>query len=279
VEKVNGEWQGAAFTFMTQQIGGGGIQFGVHQFLYTPSGSLLVTGIGGGPGACGLGGSDNWAWKSTCRGLNLLTPTTTVPFDIIAIRSVKDGFDIEFSEPVAAAAGQAANWTMKTTVYTPVHAYGGDQSSSDNNVNVAVSSASLTEDGKHVILKPASLLTKRMYTITAGSAVKSASGGNLWTNVGYYTLNSVNPLPSALSGPMASFARRVHASLHSGRVALDVPLAGPWKIELLRLDGSVIARTSGTGPSRFESHTLPAGLYVIAGRGEGGSFSERIQVQ
>lgn len=279
VEKVNDEWQGAAFTFMTQKMGGGGIQFGVHQFLYTPSGSLLVTGIGGGDGACGLGGSGNWAWQSTCRGLNLLTPTTTVPFDILAIRSIKDGFDIEFSQPAAAAAGVAANWSVKTTVYTPVHAYGGDGGTNDNNITVGVSSATLMEDGKHVQLKLASLATKRMYAITAASAVKSATGGDLWTNVGYYTLNSVNQSPLPISGPIASFARRVHASLHAGRVLLDVPLAGHWKLELLRLDGSRVSQASGTGPSRFESQTLPAGLYVIAARGEGGSFSERIQVQ
>lgn len=278
VEKVNGEWQGAAFTFMTQTgTTGAGIPFGVHQFIYTPSGSLIATGIGGGA-SCG-GGSDNWAWKSTCRGMNLLTPTTSVPFDILAIRSVKDGFDIEFSEPVAAAAGQASSWSVKTRVYTPVHAYGGDLSNTDNNVTVAVSSATLSEDGKHVQLKMASLATKRMYSITASSAVKSASGGDLWTNVGYYTLNSVNQSTTVRSGPIAAFARRIHASLHAGRVALDVPLAGRWKIELLRLDGTRISQASGTGPSHFESQSLPAGLYVIAGRGEGGSFSERIQVQ
>jgi hypothetical protein len=279
VEKVNEEWQGAAFTFMTQKLGGGGIQFGVQQFLYTPSGSLLVTGIGGGAGACGLGGSGNWAWQSTCRGLDLLTPTTATPFDILAIRSIKDGFDIEFTQPVVAAAGQASSWSVKTSHYVPVHAYGQNLTKNEENIVVAVSGATLSEDAKHVQLKMASLTTKRMYAITAGSAVKSASGDNLWTNVGYYTLNSVNTASSVVSGPIASFARRIHASIHTGHVSLDIPLEGAWKLELMRLDGSRISQASGTGPSRFESQPLPVGLYVIAGRGEGGAFSERIQVR
>jgi hypothetical protein len=277
VEKVNGEYQGAAFTFMSQAIGKGGIQFGVQQFLYTPSGSLVAVGIGGGSGP--LSGSNNWNWSGTIRGMALLTPTTTTPFDILAIRSMSDGFDIEFSQPAAAAAGVAANWTVKTTVYTPVHTYGGDLNNSDNNVNVGVTSASITDDGKHVHLKLASLSTKRMYAITAGSAVKSATGSALWTNVGYYTLNSVNNVTTVVSAPVASFANRIHASLHTGRVALDVPFAGAWNLEILRLDGSRAARASGSGPSRFESGALPPGLYVVAGRAEGSAFREKIQVQ
>lgn len=277
VEKVNGEWQGAAFTFMTQRMGGGGIQFGVQQFLYTPSGSIVAVGIGGGTG--GLAGSNNWNWQGTVRGMALLTPATTAPFDLLAIRSVSDGFDIEFSQPAGAAAGTASNWGVKTTVYTPVHQYGGDLNNNDNNVNVGVTSATLSEDGKHVHLKLASLQTKRMYAITASNNVKSANGDALWTNVGYYTLNSVNPSTTFATAPVASFAGKIHASLHSGRVSLDVPFSGAWTVELLRLDGSRVARKTGSGPSRFDSGRLAPGLYVVAGMAEGGRFSEKIRVE
>jgi len=277
VEKVNNEYQGAAFTFMTQVQGKGGIQFGVQQFLYTPSGSVLALGIGGGTGT--LSGSNNWNWKGTTKGMALLTPTTTSTFDMLAIRSVSDGFDIEFTDAVAAAAATASNWTVKTTVYTPVHAYGEDLNKGDNDVNVAVSSATLSADNKHVHIKTASLLPKRMYAITAGSAVKSATGAALWTNVGYYTLNSINPSSTVTTVPVASFANRIHASLHTGHVALDIPFAGAWNFDILRLDGSRAARASGSGRSRYESGALPPGLYLIAGRAEGSAFREKIQVQ
>ncbi|MBW8886605.1 MAG: hypothetical protein JF616_02505 [Fibrobacteres bacterium] len=276
LEKVNGEWQGAAFALMDQRLGYGGVQFGIHQFLYTPSGSILVAGIGG--GACGLGGEQDWNWRGTCRGLDLLIPTDSVPFDILAIRSVRDGFDVELTEPANSAAGLAANWTVKTTVYTPVQEHGGDFSASDNNVRVAVDSAILSGDGKHVRLKMATLLPKRMYAITADSAVKSAGGSGLWTNVGYYTLNSVNALTRIVPSGVAAFARRIHGSSQRGHVSLAFPFQGAWSLDLLRLDGSRISRASGTGPSRFESGALPAGLYILSGRGGGGSFSERIRV-
>jgi hypothetical protein len=275
LEKVNGEWQGAVFSMMS--AGSAGINFGINQFHYTPTGSLLVAGIGG--GTCGLGGSGNWAWNGTCRGLDLLAPTGNSAFEILAIRSVSDGFDIEFTQPANAAAGEAASWTVKTTVFTPVKAYGEDSSKSDNGITVAVSGASLSADGKHVHLKLASLQTKRMYAFTAKSTILSATGGTtLYTNAGYYTLNNV-AVVSAVRGPASDFARKIQGSLHRGRVALEIPFTGPWQVEVLRLDGTRAAFGSGSAPQRFETAALPAGLYLVAGRGANGHFSEKIQVQ
>jgi hypothetical protein len=280
VEKVNNEWQGAMFLF--NNPGAAGIPFGIHQFIYTPTGNILAIGIGGGAG--GLDGSGNWNWNGTVRGLELLTPTTNPIFDMVAIHSLKDGFDVEFTQPVAASAGQASSWTVKTTVFTPAQTYGLDAGQGDNNIPVAVSSASLSEDGKHVHLKLASLLTRRMYSIMAGNITAATGGTALYNNVGYYTLNSVSPdaeydSTTRIVGPVGDFARRIHASIHAGRVAFDVPFRSAWSVDLLRLDGSRVSRTSGSGPGRFESATLPAGLYVVAGRAEGTAFREKVQVR
>jgi hypothetical protein len=118
-----------------------------------------------------------------------------------------------------------------------------------------------------------------MYTVTAGSAVKSATGDALWTNVGYYTLNSVNPdtLPTHLA--VTSFAGRIRASSHAGRITFEVPFQHAWSLAVLRLDGTRVAQASGTGPGYFQSESLPAGLYAVVGRAEGASFGERVQVR
>ncbi len=186
LEKVEGEYQGAVFPMMVP--GSGGVDFGIHQFVYTPSGSLLVAGIGG--GTCGLDGSGNWNWNSTCRGLDLLTPTDKSAFEILAVHSVSDGFDIELTQAAGVEAGLAANWNVKTTVFTPVQQYGADSSDADNNVNINVTSATLSADAKHVRLKLASLMTRRMYAITMNN-VKNTTGGAAYNNVAYYTLNKV----------------------------------------------------------------------------------------
>jgi hypothetical protein len=47
----------------------------------------------------------------------------------------------------------------------------------------------------------------------------------------------------------------------------------------MRLDGTRAAYGAGSGPQRFESAALPAGLYFVAGRGANGRFTETIQVQ
>jgi hypothetical protein len=278
VEKVKGEWQGAVFSF--QEPSPAGIDFGIYQFLYTPSGNLLVTGIGG--GVEGLGGETNWNRKGIVRGLNLLTPTTAPVFDLLAIRSLRDGFDVEFTQPASSSAGDPSNWSVKTTVFTPTQAFGGDSLRSDNNVPVAVASADLSADGRHVHLKLASLLARRMYAIQANAIASAVGDQDLYSKAGYYTLNAVSAdsgFTTGLAGPVGGFSRRIHASMHRGRVAFDLPFRGPWEIDLLRPDGARVAGSAGSGPGRFGSPSLPPGMYLIKGRAEGAVFGEKVLVR
>lgn len=278
VEKVNDEWQGAAFTF--QNPGSEGINFGIHQFLYTPSGSLLVGGIGG--GFEGLGGEFIWSWNGTVRGLDLLTPATVPIFDLLAIRSLKDGFDVEFTQPASVEAGQASSWSVSTTVYTPTQNFGADLSTRDNDVPVEVTSATRSADGKHVHIKLASLLPRRMYAIRAIGVTSAADGQDLYTNTGYYTLNTVSPdsgNSTRVAGPDGGYPGRIHTTMHRNRIAFDLPVRGPWIIDLLRPNGERISQAAGSGPGRFESASLPPGLYVIIGRAEGDVFRKKVMIR
>jgi len=271
LEKVNGEYQGAVFAMMT--AGAGGINFGINQFLYTPTGSLLVAGIGG--GTCGLGGSGNWNWNGTCRGLDLLTPTEKSPFEPLAIRSIPGGFDVEFTQPANAAAGLKANWQVKTTVYTPVLKYGEDAETTDNNVTVDVSSVALSADGKHAQLQLASLLTKRMYAITFNN-VTSATGEQPYTNVGYYTLNGVGPATAI--GRAARSAATARAKVEFGRVSLELPFRS-FHVGLFRLDGRLVTEASGHAPGTLRSGALAPGVYLLSGIADGMAVSEKVRVE
>jgi hypothetical protein len=271
LEKVGGEYQGAAFSFMT--AGSGGVNFGINQFLYMPSGSLLVAGIGG--GTCDLGGSGNWNWNGTCRGLDVLTPTDKAPFEMLAVRALPDGFDIEFTQPAGAAAGNKANWQVKTTVYTPVQAYGVDGGTTDNNIAVDVASAALSQDGRHVKLQMASMLTRRMYAITMNNTA-SATGEQAYTNVAYYTLNnpaSVTALTSAAEGRI-----RARAASAGGPVSLDVPYAGAYRVVLRGLDGRAIAEATGMGPGTASFGKARSGLYLLTGDAEGKAFAQKLAI-
>ncbi|MDB5106783.1 MAG: hypothetical protein JWP91_4472 [Fibrobacteres bacterium] len=271
LEKVDGEYQGAVFAMMT--AGAGGINFGINQFLYTPGGALLAAGIGG--GTCGLGGSGNWNWNGTCRGLDLLTPTGKSAFEILAVRSIPGGFDVEFTQPANAAAGVKSNWQVKTTVFTPVQAYGQDGGGADNNVAVDVSSAVLSPDGRHARLQLASLLVKRMYAITVNN-VSSATGEQPYANVAYYTLNKVGP--AVATGPAAAFGKSLRAQVHAGRVTLELPFRS-YRIGLFGLDGKRFAEASGGGPGTLRSGPLEPGLYFLSGSLDGSPFRRLIQVR
>ncbi|MEO7423837.1 MAG: hypothetical protein ABI036_01545 [Fibrobacteria bacterium] len=276
LEKVNGEFQGAVFPMMTG--GSGGINFGINQFMYTPTGSLLVIGIGG--GTCGLGGSLDWNFNGTCRGLDLLTPTDKVPFEILAIRSIEGGFDVEFTQPAAAAAGAKANWSVKTTVFTPVQMYGGDASNTDNNKTIDVSSSDLSADGKHVKLMLASTLTKRMYTITM-SNITSATGETAYANVGYYTLNYVNSDGPDAILPVGAFRKELRATVRQGRISLAVP-QGRYRLAVYGLDGSKVAdmtAASGNSAATLTTDRLNPGIYLVIGTAEGAAFRQKIRVE
>lgn len=272
LEKVNGEYQGAAFAFMT--AGSGGVNFGINQFLYTPGGSLLVAGIGG--GTCNLGGSGNWNWNGTCRGLDLLTPTDKAPFEILAVRSLPNGFDVELTQPAGASAGDKANWKVKTTVFTPVQAYGGDANGSDNDVTVEVSSATLSQDGKHVRLQLASLETRRMYAITMNN-VTSTTAEQPYTNVAYYTLNNVGPATAI--GPVGDFQKRVRSTVQAGRVSIELPFQGGYQVALLRLDGGKVAEARGDRPGTLTTGKLTPGIYLLSGTAAGAVLREKIRVE
>jgi len=275
LEKVKGEYQGAAFTFMNS--GSDGINFGINQFLYTPDTSILVAGIGG--GTCNLGGSNNWNWNSTCRGLDVLKPTATTPFDILAIRSVAGGFEIEFTKPAGTAAATAGNYSVKTTVYTPRQAYGVDGGSGDNNITVNVTEATLSTDGLKATIKTASLSTRRMYAITLNNNIKSASNENLYTNVGYYTLNQVGPADDPPTAIQSHLAKSVQTSAQIGRISLDLPFEQPYSVSLYNVNGNRVASQSGSQPQAFATGPLKAGIYVLTGKVGDQDIRQKIRVE
>lgn len=270
VEKVEGEYQGVVFPFMT--AGSGGINFGINQFLYTPTGSLLVAGIGGGD-VCGTAGSGNWNWNSTCRGLDLLTPTTTVPFDIQAIRSTPGGFDIEFTKPAGASAATAANYSVKTTVFTPVQTYGADASNSDNNITVAVSSATPSSDGKRVNVQLASVLTNRMYAITL-NGITSATSEALHNNVGYYTLNKVAKAVAVQNGENVPGTVRALPTL-SG-MNLTLPFNQPYDLSLYAANGSMLRNLKGHSPQNVNLGSVKPGIYLLSGHVDGLAWQRKL---
>jgi len=204
LEKVNGEYQGAVFR-LTQ-----GLESGVSRISLGPDGAIYTGGIGAG---------GNWGQEGKLEfGLQKLTPTGTGAFDILAMRAIDGGFELEYTQPLSAATATdlAAKYQAQQWRYAPTSTYGGPKV--DEQV-VQVTSAALSADRKKVTLKLAGLKPGRVVHLRSPRPFAAENGQSLWSTEAWYTLNALvgsGPAPeyeaetAGLSGSAA--ANTNHAS-------------------------------------------------------------------
>lgn len=186
VERVGGDLQGVIFPFVKSYNNAG-----VHRIKEGADGSLYL-GL--------LGTTCCWGPRSDMiKGFHVLRPNNTVPFEILAMRSLgQSGFQLEFSKPVGAAANQASSYSVSTWRQVPSEVYGGG-----NRTGVAsltVSSATVSADGLKVTLEINGMPTAASLQSSPGRVVKvsvsglsAQDGSALWTQFGFYTLNKYGP--------------------------------------------------------------------------------------
>ncbi|MFT6939772.1 MAG: cytochrome c [Cyclobacteriaceae bacterium] len=175
VEKVNGEYQGAVFRF-TQ-----GIEAGVNRIQWAPDGSLMIGGIGV---------SGNWGQTGKLKyGLQRLTYNETSTFEMLSVSARSDGFEIEFTEPIAE--GQyvsAKDFDVQQWYYQPTADYGGPKLDLET---LKVSKFSLSSDGKRAFFSLQGLKENHLVYFRIVKPFVSASNKELWTTEAWYTLNQL----------------------------------------------------------------------------------------
>ncbi|MET8044334.1 discoidin domain-containing protein [Micromonospora sp. NPDC005215] len=176
VEKVNGEYQGALFR-LTQ-----GLEAGVSEVNLGPDGAIYVGGLGAG-GNWGQSGKLNY-------GLQKLTPNGGNAFDMLAMRALPNGFEIEYTQPLSAATATAlaTKYRVKQWRYVPTAAYGGPKIDEET---LSVSSATLSADGKKVTLAINGLKPGRVVHIRSPKPFAASNGQSLWSTEVWYTLNAI----------------------------------------------------------------------------------------
>ncbi len=189
LEKVNGEWQGAYFNWS------GGFESGPGALLWTADGSLIV-------GGQGKGDLNNWGWNGKKEGLQKIVPKPNAPvvFEPLAVRSRKNGFEIEFTKEVnESEAVKTSNYSMSRYEQQSAIGYGAGNMAA--RTRFSASSARLSPDKKSVFLEidiPGSIYRSGRLQLNTGveininDAVKSSTGDNLWVKQVWYTLNSVS---------------------------------------------------------------------------------------
>lgn len=173
LEKVKGQYQGVAFDFRS------GFQSGVMRFDFDHSGKLFV-------------GETNRGWGSagtTNSGLEFLTWTGRVPFEMKTVNAMPDGFEIEFTKPVdKESAEDLDSYIGKSYIYKYHAAYGSPQT---NIEEIKLKGVKVSEDGMSVRVVTDNLREFYVHEITL-NGVKEKESQNLTLHpTMYYTLNAI----------------------------------------------------------------------------------------
>lgn len=172
LEKVDGEYQGAAFPFVD------GLASGVVRVLFAPDGSLLV-------------GMTSRGWSSLgsqAYGLQRIRWNGVTPFATREMRAQPDGFELVFTADVdPATAGDPASYDLKSYTYLYSNAYG---SAEIDGQPLTISKAAVSADRRRVRLTVDGLRALYVHELRAGG-VRSATGAALAHPDAYYTLNRI----------------------------------------------------------------------------------------
>lgn len=171
LEKVNGEYQGAVFPFRE------GFSSGLLRLEFSSDNSLYAGQTARGWAATG---GEKFA-------LERLTWTGKVPFEMYAITANQDGFDIEFTAPVAATNVTPSAFAIQNFTYLYRQQYGSPVMEIMTN---EIQSADLLDDGKTVRVKIAGFRPGFIYEIKV-NGLRSRENEGLLHDFGYYTLNAI----------------------------------------------------------------------------------------
>ncbi|MDG6103993.1 DUF1080 domain-containing protein [Dactylosporangium aurantiacum] len=204
LEKVNGEYQGALFR-LTQ-----GLEAGVSEVSVGPDGAIYTGGLHGG---------GNWGQEGKLsHGLQKISANGTTTFDILAMRALSNGFEIEYTKPVSTetAAALATKYRVKQWRYQPTAAYGGPKIDEET---LTVTSATLSADGKKVTLTIGGLKAGRVVYVRSPRPFSATDGQTLWSTEAWYTLNAIPGAPQ----PAGNLALNKPATADSSCAATEGP--------------------------------------------------------
>lgn len=172
MEKVGGEYQGVAFDFVSD------FQSGVMRMTWGNDGSLFV-------------GETNRGWGSagtSTSGLQRLVWSGKTPMEMKTVRSMPDGFEIEFTKPVnKATANDLSSYNGNSFTYKYHSVYG---SPVINNQDLNIKGVRVSDDGKKVRLVIDNLRQYYLHHVDV-RGVRAADGSAVLHPNFYYTLNAI----------------------------------------------------------------------------------------
>ena len=185
LEKVKGEYQGAAWDFRS------GFQSGVLRLAWGKDGSLFV-------------GETNRGWGSAGdanQGLQRLVWNNRVPFEMRTVSAMPDGFEITFTQPIDKKyAEDIASYNVESFIYKYHPVYG---SPTVNSEKLTIKGVQVSPDGMKVRLVIDGLRQYYIHKLSLNGIRTTEKSYSLVHPDVYYTLNNIpdgDKLPvSALS--------------------------------------------------------------------------------
>lgn len=174
LEKIDGQYQGAVFRFSQ------GLEAGVNRLCWGPDGALYVGGVGM------VGG---WSWKEKQYGLQKLKPNGKVAFEMLAIRAKAQGFEIEFTEPIANGGNiRPSDIVVQQWRYEGTAGYGGPKLDLKN---LAIQEMTISPNQQRMTLRIRGLKEEHVVYFRLPGDLISAAGKSLWSSEAWYTLNRI----------------------------------------------------------------------------------------
>jgi cytochrome c len=181
LEKVDGVWQGCVIDWSQ------GFEGGLNRIAFGPDGALYAGGIGS---------TGDWGQTGKKKfGLDRARFNGRVPFELLAMRAKANGFELEFTRPLADGVGwESENWKIEQWRYVPTVEYGGPKV---DTARLAVSSVSISADRKRVSLWVDGLKPEHVIGLHVVGPVTDEAGASLWSTQAWYTLNRIPREPLA----------------------------------------------------------------------------------
>ncbi|MCM8532660.1 MAG: hypothetical protein NE330_15950 [Lentisphaeraceae bacterium] len=171
-EEVNGVTQGACVLFATQGMRGGN-----NRLVFSPDGKTLYTG------------QTYRGWGKNSEGMQRLTFTGKVPFEVQKMSLTKEGFKLTFTKPIRKdVASKVDNYEMASYFYKSSHNYGSGQKDLTKFKPV---SATPSEDGMSVTLKLNNLKERHIFEVNFAGDFKSDKDEKVVNPKVCYTLNKL----------------------------------------------------------------------------------------
>lgn len=241
IEQIDDVEQGAVFRF-TQGLEGGSNRVSVG-----PDGGIYVGGIG----STGNWGQEDKKWY----GLDRLRSNDTIAFEMLAVRAMSNGLELEFTEPIAEFVGDSPQHYVATQYrYEPTEEYGGPKI--DERL-LPIKSANVSEDRRKVFIELDEMEAGSVIHVRLIGPWKSNDDKEPWTTEAWYTMNKI---PEGRSGhvqanntgdTMNQLTEREQAEgwelLFDGRTAKgwrgyqSKEMPGGWTVE----DGALVLTGSG----------------------------------